>query len=297
LIAFIDSDDLWLPAKLGKQVELISVSRQIGLVYCWTAFFESTSGQIVAEGRSSFGGFVLEELLVTNFIGSPSPVVRREVFERVGGFDEDRDFADDWGMWLRIAREYRFGVVPEFLCLYRVHSSEQSKKPVSQYEHEVKTFLLPFIAGLNQLSPRCRRRALANVYAIIGEAYLNRGMGAEARSNYVRACMHLLSWTLLSKVVYLYVSTESQQKSYARMFGMLVNCRLGIQKGEPARVRSYALAALKVSAFLDVRAYIYLVLSFLPPPLSFLFLLFVGMDREGAAAKPYLRDEFVLRQY
>jgi hypothetical protein len=49
-------------------------------------------------------------------------VVRRQVYERLGGFDRRAGFAEDWEMWVRIAARYSVAYEPQPLALYRVHS-------------------------------------------------------------------------------------------------------------------------------------------------------------------------------
>jgi hypothetical protein len=53
-------------------------------------------------------------------------VVRREVYERLGGFDSRGGFAEDWEMWVRIAAHYPVAYEPEPLALYRVHPSSRT---------------------------------------------------------------------------------------------------------------------------------------------------------------------------
>jgi hypothetical protein len=52
---------------------------------------------------------------------TPSMVVRRAAYERLGGFDRRGGFAEDWEMWVRVAAHYRVAYEPEPLALYRVH--------------------------------------------------------------------------------------------------------------------------------------------------------------------------------
>ena len=74
-------------------------------------------------------GDVFEELIYSNFIGSTSfPLIRKSVIEKLGGFDEQMKAAQDYEMWLRIAKEYRVDYVDEPLVNYYVHDGEQITK-------------------------------------------------------------------------------------------------------------------------------------------------------------------------
>jgi hypothetical protein len=61
----------------------------------------------------------LEKIFVQQRIQTPSIVVRRQVYETLGGFDRRLDAFEDWEMWIRIANRYSIGFVPETLAEYR----------------------------------------------------------------------------------------------------------------------------------------------------------------------------------
>ncbi len=80
--------------------------------------------------RASAG--VLEEwlpqIVSRQPVQCPAIVVRRDVYESVGGFREDLCFALDWEMWVRIARRHRFWYEPEPLAVYRRHPANESSR-------------------------------------------------------------------------------------------------------------------------------------------------------------------------
>ena len=125
LIAYLDSDDVWLPEKLEKQVRLFE-DAEIGLVHCGCADFDNT-GKIVAEHLNGLEGWVAEDLLRYQrpviLGGGSAVVVRRAAIERAGGFDEKLKIGEDWEFYYRVARLYKVGFVPEILLKYRRHGS------------------------------------------------------------------------------------------------------------------------------------------------------------------------------
>jgi glycosyltransferase involved in cell wall biosynthesis len=128
-IAFLDADDKWLSNKLALQIALIERNENIGLVYGTSIFFDNVSGAFIKKFPSvdvCCRGNILKELYLNQIISSPTPLIRRAVFEKIGIFDESRHYSDDWEMWLRIASEYEFDFTPEPLALYRVHNSISS---------------------------------------------------------------------------------------------------------------------------------------------------------------------------
>ncbi|MDZ8033137.1 glycosyltransferase family 2 protein [Nostoc sp. DedSLP04] len=66
----------------------------------------------------------LEQIAVINHLQPPSMVVRRDVYEKLGGYDSRlSQFAEDWEMWVRIAAQYQVWYEVEPLAIYRIHSS------------------------------------------------------------------------------------------------------------------------------------------------------------------------------
>lgn len=109
-IAFQDSDDEWLPDKLELQVlALDSVSSAVGVVY--TSFWLISDGKKVCypnlNERRRTEGDVHRTLLETNFVGTPTALVRKECFEKVGLF-EKLPRLQEWALWLRISQLYHF---------------------------------------------------------------------------------------------------------------------------------------------------------------------------------------------
>lgn len=69
----------------------------------------------------------LERIATGQRLQTPAMVVRREVYERLGGFDHRiRAYGEDWEMWVRIAAHYPVWYEPEPLALYRIHSRSLS---------------------------------------------------------------------------------------------------------------------------------------------------------------------------
>ena len=108
-ISFLDDDDLWLPGKLEKQVELLDSNPELGLVYSDINIIGS-NGNVLKDtyfhNVKPFRGNVFNELLVANFISNLTVMVRKEALNKVGMFDLKYIIAQDYDLWLRIARDY-----------------------------------------------------------------------------------------------------------------------------------------------------------------------------------------------
>lgn len=128
LIAFLDADDLWAPGKIERQLaELASGGPETGLVYSHYVRIDMAGRKVKHEPQTPRRGWVLDELLVENFVGNgSSALVRREVLERVGGFAGADHNCADWQFYYRVARFYQFGAVPVEDIGYRITPGAQS---------------------------------------------------------------------------------------------------------------------------------------------------------------------------
>lgn len=77
----------------------------------------------------------LEKIAVKQRIQTPSIVVRRDVYEKLGGFDYRLSWIEDWEMWVRIATQYSVWYEVEPLALYRTHSASNSGRYVRTGEN------------------------------------------------------------------------------------------------------------------------------------------------------------------
>ena len=78
------------------------------------------------ERSHCYSGWVFKELLLENFIPSPTVLLRKKCLEKVGLFDSQLDLAEDWDLWLRISYQFRLYYIDKALALYRwrEHSPE-----------------------------------------------------------------------------------------------------------------------------------------------------------------------------
>ncbi len=129
LIAPVDADDIWYPQKLEKQVACLQAQGpEVGLVYSCSVLIDEDDrilGRYSRRQKFKPGGPILASLICSNFLdNASSPLIRRECFERIGGYDptlkaRNAQGCEDWDLYLRIAEHYHFAVAPEYLIGYR----------------------------------------------------------------------------------------------------------------------------------------------------------------------------------
>ncbi|RKY32600.1 MAG: glycosyltransferase family 2 protein [Candidatus Omnitrophota bacterium] len=154
-IAFLDSDDEWLPEKLKKQIDTFQkMSNKVGLVYSWVEMIDE-KGKLFRKLNFVVKGRVLQNILRGNFIPSSTVVVKKECFDEVGLFDESFVSCQDREMWTRIATKYEMEVVPEYLArMYRdkkISISASPKKVVyGYYQYFIKFQKLYLSEGMKE---------------------------------------------------------------------------------------------------------------------------------------------------
>jgi glycosyltransferase involved in cell wall biosynthesis len=113
-IAFLDSDDVWLPHKLEIQMKIMA-GNAYGVV-CSNALVDT--GRYFSAGRVHPGN-VRKDLIQDNFVITSTAVIRRDVFDRVGGFDaRPAVYFEDYDLWLRAAAITPFFYIDEALIVY-----------------------------------------------------------------------------------------------------------------------------------------------------------------------------------
>jgi glycosyltransferase involved in cell wall biosynthesis len=142
-IAFLDSDDLFVPTKLEKQVAYLDEHPEVGFVHSWYSKFDDAGNHLGTRDTSKYTGWIYPDILLSWSIlmATPCMMMRVEVFEDVGGFDVSQHWGEDIDIWRRITQRYPIGLVPEVLTKVRVHPGNLSKskaKPIVWFEDYLK---------------------------------------------------------------------------------------------------------------------------------------------------------------
>ena len=125
LIAFLDSDDLWLPGKLRRQVEFFT-SHPEALI-CQTEELWVRNGRRVNPGKRhrKRGGMIFEPSLDLCLVSPSAVMVRRELFERAGLFDESLPACEDYDLWLRVSCRFPVHLIETPLIVKRGGHADQ----------------------------------------------------------------------------------------------------------------------------------------------------------------------------
>lgn len=120
-VAFLDSDDLWLPGKLEAQVNYLESHPDIPLVY--TDQYLNIDGQNLDKTRfqrdAPKDNMLLSAFVDFTPIHTSTVMIRRDLFEELGMFSEELHVHEDSELWNRISNHYKLGFISEVLGVYR----------------------------------------------------------------------------------------------------------------------------------------------------------------------------------
>jgi GT2 family glycosyltransferase len=141
IVAFLDSDDLWLPNFLERMASALEARPDAALAYTDAWILDGKTGEFLRKTTSvayqpgpdeppADRGALIAALLHSNFVFY-SVLIRRDVFDQVGLFDEELAVAEDYELWLKIAVQgLRMVRVREPLVVYRRGPGTLSSDPV-----------------------------------------------------------------------------------------------------------------------------------------------------------------------
>ncbi len=140
-IAFLDTDDLWLPEKLTKQIPLFD-SADVGIVISDTLFFNQKKERQLYGKNLPPQGNVFRNLLSKYFISLETMVIRKEVIENLKrAFDPDFSFIADFDLAVRASETSELAIVPEVLAKWRVHDESDTWKSPSAFFEEKERWI------------------------------------------------------------------------------------------------------------------------------------------------------------
>lgn len=175
-VAFLDADDRWTPRKLEQQIVLFNEHPDVAVVYSDKQLIDEYGDKLKGGEAKCPQGRITSDLLVDNYVNFGSAVVRREVLEEFGGFDETLPMSIDYDLWLRISTVYEFRCVEEPLLEYRIWSGQMSHKTLERSD-----CVLAILDKLElQNSPVISAKSLAGARS---STYVTRAYGQLAAGN------------------------------------------------------------------------------------------------------------------
>jgi glycosyltransferase involved in cell wall biosynthesis len=207
VVAHLDTDDLWQPEMLTRLVAFLDHHPEVGAVFCDVEVVrkDGSSSSLVSGARAfqrllashiplNGDEWIFTEremhmcLLEEVPIAPPAALIRRSVLDQVGGYDEKWLSGEDWELYLRIAKHYRFGYLNQMLTTVRVledstlarfweTDKDSLRRLISREKHALRG---------DREARRAANRAIAQFENDLGWVYLHSDRRAKSISAYCR---------------------------------------------------------------------------------------------------------------
>lgn len=206
-IAFIDSDDIWVNCKLEVQLEYLLQNPGIELVYSDFARWYPNSERdfdspLVSKNSNQservdleLSGWIYPEMLLDSQVWICTVVMRKSVWEAVGGMDESLRIGEDWDFFIKVSRKYEMTKLASVLAYYRMHQGSITNMPlVPNFAYKVVVNAIS-VYGYRGPDGRVVSRKLLNntLYNIRfnhGYVHVNKGIPSIALSEFFGALLY-----------------------------------------------------------------------------------------------------------
>jgi glycosyltransferase involved in cell wall biosynthesis len=155
-VTLFHQDDVMAPDNLQSKLRFLETHPSVGLVHSNITQIDARGAELsghwyvppTPDDEGPYDGAVFfHRLLATgvNMVCAPSVMMRRTIFERLGGFDPRLPFTADWEMWLRVALFYDIGYLAQPLVRYRRHDAMETAR-FSRWQQLEQSYLAKMLA-------------------------------------------------------------------------------------------------------------------------------------------------------
>ena len=182
-IAFIDSDDLFLPSAVERL--LTAIENKSGNVIAYSPYLRiDKNGKIIGKSRPEFhSGYMTAQLFQHVFVHTLGSMFPKRFLEDVGGFDESLSVGEDYDLWLRLSLKHRFLPLPEPTSKRRRHSNNIANRSFEGCSTVLKVLERFYYekGGRGIVPKRSAMRRLSQVACRAGCCAVNEGLLRQGR--------------------------------------------------------------------------------------------------------------------
>lgn len=176
-LAFLDSDDQWLPSKLEKQFSLHLADASLSISH--TAEIWINNGVRVNQRKhhAPAQGFCFERCLEICCISASAALIKKKLYVSEGGFDFSLPVCEDYDLWVRISRKHAIGLVAEELVIKTRGPGPQLSSTYERIDqYRVKALIKLLNSDISLIEATQVKRALLKKIEVLEKGALKRGL-------------------------------------------------------------------------------------------------------------------------
>jgi GT2 family glycosyltransferase len=186
IVAWLNSDDFYLPGALTEAVRAFQEHPQAGLVYGDVLAVDETGRTL---NLLRYGNWNLADLMAFRIIGQPSVFLRRAALKQAGPLDPSYHYLLDHHLWLRVAQSAGMIYLPKTLAAARYHLAAKNIAHPMEFAQEIERIAawMPSQPALADLLAKNRKRAEAGMHSLSAFYLVEGGQPRRALTEYGRA--------------------------------------------------------------------------------------------------------------
>jgi len=205
-IAFLDSDDRWLPGKLAAMAETIQAHPEVGIFYSSVTNVTEDGRVLWQVNARNVRGSTYLELLKADFMVLSSVVVKRDCLEDTGLFDPSVKMSEDWDLLIRLARRYPIFPLPQTLVIFEYSAPEKKTRDYQQWITEHDPVIQKAFQADPSLTTGQKRRILSSIAYVKGRICMEARAEADALPWFRQSLrLNILHWKSAIYLLLLYL--------------------------------------------------------------------------------------------
>lgn len=196
-VAFLDHDDEWIAGKLDKQLRLFVKDKNLGLVF--SDAYIKNNGQLAGtcfKQRRPFRGDIFYKYLFSdNFVSLPTVLVPKNILMEFMPFKPEYEVAEEFDIFLKIARKYKFDYVDEPLAIYHLHGNNEVLSKwykMIEEDFDILDYWRKVDPSIDKMHKDQLSKRFSQLYYTQGRCFLERSNLLQAKNSILNSFKHRL---------------------------------------------------------------------------------------------------------